>query len=612
MNLSRGAWIPLVIGLGLIAGCKTDPGEDTDTASEKDTVNPDPEPSDPDGTLADATPLGDPLGAAVPDVAVALTDGADNIAPAGDNDFFSLTLDAGVPVQLWVATGDEATADPACDTVLRVYPPGATQAAKTVQIGEDPSWIYDPGDVLAEEDDLPYRWQEGDPGLVLVPPESGTYTLEVLHYGEATAGTEGQVGFSGCRYQIWAKRRAPLESECNDWGAVSDALDAATGPQDTAPPDGVVTPASDGFVPNPFWVVPVDGVPSTPGEEFSGWLSSGSDTDLWAVQFGDFDSLDGHAWWTFSLWQDHPIGLTRRLTLYDRALGVLATTTDPVPDGNFGFFPDAGIAYAVRENETYYLQISHDLGGGGPDVGGPETFFLTGPTDAPPGGPGPRRSGGSTESGTFYLGEQHGFGQSLVQCGLDAESGTVNWWEGETRGGVRNDDYTTAQVLRLCQAANSDLYFVDIAGTIEPNVLPFRYELSDERDPELPPNTFPCEDTSITGCPDMDWFSLNNQSRAGGALGGRRVRVSVQAATVGSYLVPEVILFTPGQPPVHLKQSGSGDLATEEMQLGEGDAVVETFIPDGASSVYLLVQAKALHPERAEANSWFMRVFVDK
>jgi hypothetical protein len=36
----------------------------------------------------------------------------------------------------------------------------------------------------------------------------------------------------------------------------------------------VTTPASDAFVANPFWVVPVDGVPTTPGEEFSGWLSS--------------------------------------------------------------------------------------------------------------------------------------------------------------------------------------------------------------------------------------------------------------------------------------------------------------------------------------------------
>jgi hypothetical protein len=301
----------------------------TPTDTTEDTELP-----DLDGTLVEATALDGTPDAVEGELA------SDAINPAGDNDIYTVEFTAGTPYLIWVDTG----ADLLCDTVLRIYPPGAsTQATPNAD-----------GDVIAESDELIYRWSGSDPGLVFVPRDSGRFFLEVLDYYDSIGGTA--LGGDYCTYTLKAMRLEMGEQECNDESSVREALmQADTG--DTGLPATATSPAIQAFQSSPF---------QTFAEHFSGMIDFDEDDDMWRFRFGQLEGIPGGHFWLFSLWQTHPSSalLPQRdynLTLYDSQLRVLAQTNVAIPDGNFGFTEDAGILYPVTSNSTYYLQVTEQL-----------------------------------------------------------------------------------------------------------------------------------------------------------------------------------------------------------------------------------------------------------
>jgi hypothetical protein len=48
-----------------------------------------------------------------------------------------------------------------------------------------------------------------------------------------------------------------------------------------------------------------------------------------------------------------------------------------------------------------------------------------------------------------------------------------------------------------------------------------------------------------------------------------------------------------------------------EVRLSNPDPTLQVTIPDDAGAVFILVQPRDYHPTRGEANTWFLRAFID-
>lgn len=91
--------------------------------------------------------------------------------PAGDRDFFAIEATAGATYSFFtLAYAINQETEP--DTVIRVWDPA--------------------GNMIAENDDMLYRYQETDSAVYFQATEDGTYSIEVLEWadwaGEATVG----------------------------------------------------------------------------------------------------------------------------------------------------------------------------------------------------------------------------------------------------------------------------------------------------------------------------------------------------------------------------------------------------------------------------------------
>ena len=581
--------------LALLMACTGDEPSKPDTGESDTPDNPDSDTPDLDGTLSDATDLGAPLDAATPGEPVALITQADTIDPPADHDFYALHLEAGVPYVLWVDTG----ANLRCDTLLRVYPPGATTpASHHVDNGEV---VLDPGDVLAVNDDMIYRWRGSDPAMVFVPPTSGDYTLEVAEYNESI----GDVALGGpwCTYTLMGMRREAGEVECNDLDAVRDALVAADDDTAVGFPGDATTPAIQPIAAGTFL---------TPSEEITGWLANAGDDDTWRVRFGDLGEDELGAFWSFSLWDTLPSSPQRRLELLDEDLEILAQTDEAVPDGHEGFVDDAGIVYAVASNTTYYLRVSTGPVDGGPDDYEGPTAALFAPRALPATGKAPTAWSSTPEGGAFYLGALHGVGHALVDC--DPSNPEVTWWEAESLSGVRNDSFNNSELLRFCRVGTTNVYATRLTGRMESNGLPTRYvRPPGQADPEAPTPAveFSCGDGTFDECPDREYFAIRQVSGAGGAVAGKRLRLSVQARTVGSYDTPEIYLFYNNNKTWPFASSDDNTAVDPAIALAWPDADIDTTIPSDAEVVYILLQTTTVHPSRTDANSWFLRALIE-
>jgi hypothetical protein len=335
------------------AGCSN--GKDTDPTTDPDDtlIETDGEVVDLDGTLAEASRLTATLNANTTNTWVDLLPARDAIDPVGDRDFFLLDLVAGVPYQFWA----DANADLLCDTVLWIYPPGAT-TERDLRDEDEPI----EGDVIAGADDMPYRISGSDPSLVFVPPESGSYTFQVIQYGDAMGGVAE--GGPWCDYMLRGLVRSIDEVECNDDFAVVDALRAAGEASDTFSDTGLPGLAASPAV-QPIGTSVFNGISYASnvklGESFAGTIEFQADNDVWRFRFGELDGEAGGHFWLWSLWETQPTNTTVRehqLTLFDEDMRVLARTNAAIPDGNHGFAEDGGILYPVQSNTTYYVRVS--------------------------------------------------------------------------------------------------------------------------------------------------------------------------------------------------------------------------------------------------------------
>lgn len=606
--------------LVLLIACKDGDADPADTdVADTDVTNPDPDVPDLDGTLGEATSL--PGGDWSDPVEIA----SDALDPSGDHDFFTVELTEGRPYHLWVDTG----ANLLCDTVLRLYAPGATQAA-TVEV--DPTTgekTFDDGDMVAHNDDMIFRMSGSDPAILFVPPATGRYPIEILEYNDAIGDDPN--GGSFCTYTLNIWQRSATEVECNDTTEVYDALLAADDPAVEGLPDDVTTPADQPRIDN-RWMAG--------SREFAGWLTNEADDDLWRYRIPDVGTADGSAMWQWSLWPTDGAAGPRKLELLDSDLRVVARTEVPEPDGYHGFAADPGILYPVHSNTTWYLRVSStatDNPLDTADTDPPAAARLADGPAAPGAGPagplGPVDAGRGdvvansfgNASGTFYVGVSHGFDTGLTGCSTTDIA--VPWWEHESKPTVvvdtddpgdpvdfevstlmTNHDFGTAQLLKFCRVAGTEVYTSYTAGFLPPTGLPSRFARADRPDEGGPLPDFYPRCGGQTACPDRDMYVINTSSRAG-TLGGRRLTVQVQAATVGSFVVPEVFLFADNEQNYPFAWSPGAD-ATDETELSEPDLVVQTIVPGAPERVYVMVQPKE-YGARPEQNAYFLRIILD-
>jgi hypothetical protein len=94
-------------------------------------------------------------------------------------------------------------------------------------------------------------------------------------------------------------------------------------------------------------------------------------------------------------------------------------------------------------------------------------------------------------------------------------------------------------------------------------------------------------------------------------VAGKRIRISVQARTVGSFVTPEVFLFYNNNKTWPFASSDDNTAVDAAIAIGAPDADIDTIIPSDAEVVYILVQPTTVHPTRTEANSWYLRAIIE-
>ncbi len=250
----------------------------------------------------------------------------ETIFPAGDRDFYVLDGAAGsggVPgtvwqfyTSSWQLNGQQVI----LDSVLRVYD--------------------EAGNMVAENDDMPYRFWETDSAIWVQQTWNGPIYVEVLEWSD----WEGldPLGGPDFTYELYAAIVPELEATPND--SVEDAIEA----YDSVDPDDDVT--TNDY--QPYWqsLYALD-----LAIEMMGRVADG-DEDYWAFETAD-DSQG--AVWQWSLWPHAQGDLDIEMTLYSDAGEVLAQTSgasaEVEPD--YPFLYDAGITYPVNASTKYVMGV---------------------------------------------------------------------------------------------------------------------------------------------------------------------------------------------------------------------------------------------------------------
>ena len=316
-------WIFTVCGLSLVAlSCTTekaskppkgdDDDDDTDDTEIDDTGEDDVD----DNTIATAQPT---------DVdwdidTIYKLSGPETINPAGDRDFFEIEVNEGDYFVFYTDSYHTAGQN-VCDTVLRVY--------------------NESGDLLATNDDMPYRFWETDSAVYVQAPNTGYLYVEVLEWSDWAGGYDGDTGWvvvdpeggSTFRYTLLGAKRSATENESNDSIADADAIEDS-----------------------PYFQT----IWSKNQLEFIGQFDGDAD-DFWDIEFSD-KSIGDH--WQWSLWPESYDGALPNLTLYSQNGDVVAKSTEPAIEPGSAIFDYASITYRIPAAGKYYLQVADTAGAG--------------------------------------------------------------------------------------------------------------------------------------------------------------------------------------------------------------------------------------------------------
>ncbi|MCB9760368.1 MAG: hypothetical protein H6739_11070 [Alphaproteobacteria bacterium] len=235
------------------------------------------------------------------------------IDPAGDRDFYALEVSQGQFIAV-ASLSYAMLGEVVLDTVIRLYD--------------------DQGELLATNDDMPYRYLETDSALYFQAEYDGVYYVEVLEW--ADWADQGANGGSSYEYQFHAWEIDNLEIYDNDTQAEADAwLD-----------DDVYIYYSGGW--------------DDYSSNFYGHFSDGDDIDIWPVSF---ESDGSHYMW--SIWPGYHGDAELRMSLYSPDWELLATTDQPEITPDYHAFYDVGVMYPVYEG-TYYVVVENLNGSYGP------------------------------------------------------------------------------------------------------------------------------------------------------------------------------------------------------------------------------------------------------
>lgn len=306
--------IPALVTLALLAACGEKDGTTDDSAVTTDDSE---VTTDDSGEVATEAP--DSI-AEVEETAPYNTDSGliaeETIGEPGDRDFYGLEVEEGDFVQLrTIAYG--LTGEVVCDTVLRLY-------------DQD-------GNLLATNDDMPYRFQETDSALFFQAAYTGVYYVEVLEWSDWAENPDyPPTGGSTYRYELYGFPLDSLDVLPND------SLDDA----DALIDSGAIlyyTTAMDEYV-----------------RLFLGDFDEGDQVDYWPLQF-----TSGGAHYMFSLWPTYMGEAELALSLYNPDGERVAYTESPEFSSTYYFLYDVGLMHPMSEG-TWYVGVENLSGDTGP------------------------------------------------------------------------------------------------------------------------------------------------------------------------------------------------------------------------------------------------------
>ncbi len=249
---------------------------------------------------------------------------AETLSPAGDKDFFSVEGTAGQTWQFYTSSYFLNGYETIADTVIRIYDAD--------------------GNLVLENDDMPYRFWETDSGVFVPQTWNGTLYIEVLEWTEWYGVTPA--GGDDYTYELWASPLAATEIEPND--SVNEAV---------ATIEAAIVDAYD-EVYGPFTSSAYNG---TYGTEFYG-VCDDDDEDFWAFLTGEDDDGVLMQW---SIWPDSTADMIPEVTLYDASGAVLAQSLGESAEIqiDFPFLWDAGLMYVVQANSYYTVGVRNTTAG---------------------------------------------------------------------------------------------------------------------------------------------------------------------------------------------------------------------------------------------------------
>lgn len=317
--------------LGLLIGC--DAGiEDTQPSTSPSTDTEDTE----DEEVEDSDLAGDDIDTAL---AVTWDEGSfeveETIGVAGDRDFFAIEVTAGTAVRLTsLAYGLTGETEP--DTVLRLYD--------------------DVGNLIYENDDMPYRLLETDSAVFFEATYSGLYYAEVLEWSDWALDSEGAIGGPAFEYVLVGTQVNTYETEPTN--------DVREDIFEYIEQDGVYA-----FIYDPF-----------AGEEpmFYGDISKEGDVDYYPLTVPEPSKTPFNGLYYAVSFFGQPLGnLSPNLAILDWNGNVISETSDPMFNVDRRlfydyrtFWYDFGLLTYLEPGE-YFIRVQDD----DPTVSGDGTFY---------------------------------------------------------------------------------------------------------------------------------------------------------------------------------------------------------------------------------------------